>query len=41
MTVVTYMWPVPSLPGYEEVRNFYARMEESLPGRPAWAEWAR
>ena len=33
MTVVTDMWLAPNLPGYEEVRSFYARMAQKL----AWA----
>jgi hypothetical protein len=33
MTIVTDMWLAPSVPGYEEVRSFYARMAQKL----AWA----
>ena len=28
MTVVTDMWLAPNMPGYEEVRSFYARMAQ-------------
>ena len=34
MTVVTDMWLAPNLPGYEEVRNFYARMGKKLAWTP-------
>jgi hypothetical protein len=34
MTVVTDMWLAPNLPGYEEVKNFYARMAQKLAFTP-------
>lgn len=34
MKVVTDMWLAPNLPGYEEVRNFYARMGQKLAFAP-------
>jgi hypothetical protein len=34
MKVVTDMWLAPSLPGYEEVRNFYTRMAQKLAFAP-------
>ena len=34
MTVVTDMWLAPNLPGYDEVKDFYARMAKKLAWTP-------
>ena len=34
MKVVTDMWLAPSLPGYDEVRNFYTKMAQKLAFAP-------
>jgi hypothetical protein len=35
MDLTMDMWMAPSIPGYEEVRNFYARMAQKMPFNPA------